>query len=65
MEELVENIDIFPDHLEAGIAGAPKVNVTLREAGLRGGLPSRPVGGRTRIPMDHIRGMLALAVTVA
>lgn len=29
VEELVENVAIFPDHLEVSIAGAPKMNVTL------------------------------------
>ena len=47
VEELVENIAIFPDHLEVSITGAPKMNVTLQEVGLTGGLPSRGVGGGT------------------
>jgi hypothetical protein len=34
VEELVEKIAIFPDHLEVTIAGAPRLNVTLSEVGL-------------------------------
>ena len=55
IEDLVEAVTIFPDHLEVHVAGAPKLNVTLGEVGLRepgtrtsvseGGLePPRPCG---------------------
>lgn len=45
VEELVERVAMFPDHLEVTIAGAPKMNVTLREVGLTGGWSSIGVGG--------------------
>ena len=55
IEELVEAVVVFPDHLEVQVAGAPPLNVTLAEVGLRvggtesvvseGGLePPRPFG---------------------
>jgi len=48
--ELIEKITLFPDHLEVSIAGAPKMNVTLQEVGLRAGLQSRGVGGASATP---------------
>ena len=55
IEDLVDAVTIFPDHLEVHVAGAPTLVVTLREVGLRepgmrtsvseGGLePPRPCG---------------------
>jgi hypothetical protein len=35
IEELVEAVAFFPDHLEVTIAGAPKLNVGLSEVGLK------------------------------
>jgi len=35
VEELVECVAIFPDHLEVKIAGAPRLNVLLAEVGLK------------------------------
>ncbi|MHB8246232.1 MAG: hypothetical protein ACYDGN_12935 [Acidimicrobiales bacterium] len=43
VEELVERVAIFPDHLEVTIAGAPRLNVALAEVGL-GGRQSQIVG---------------------
>ena len=43
VEELVEKVAVFPDHLEVTIAGAPKLNVGLSEVGL-GGNQSQNVG---------------------
>src|ERR1039458_1371845 len=43
VEELVENVAVFPDHLEVTIAGAPRLNVGLAEVGL-GGKQSENVG---------------------
>lgn len=34
VEELVEKVAVFPDHLEVTIAGAPRLNVGLAEVGL-------------------------------
>jgi len=35
IEELVEGVKVFPDHLEVMIIGAPSLNVTLEEVGLQ------------------------------
>ncbi len=45
VEELIESVALFPDHLEVTITGVPKLNVTLPEVGLRETLSSRGVGG--------------------
>ena len=46
IENLVEWIKIFPDHLEVKVVGTPQVNVTLGEVGLK--LPENVgVGGGT------------------
>lgn len=42
VQELVEEVALFPDHLEVTVAGAPRLNVTLEEicvqnCGVRGG----------------------------
>ena len=34
MHELVEEVALFPDHLEVAVAGAPRLNVTLDEVGV-------------------------------
>jgi site-specific DNA recombinase len=49
VEELVEKVAVFPDHLEVTIAGAPRLNVGLAEVGL-GDKQSQNVGvgGPTR-----------------
>jgi hypothetical protein len=35
--DLLDEIAFFPDHLEVKVSGAPRMNVTLHEVGLRGG----------------------------
>ena len=45
VEQLVEKVAVFPDHLEAAIAGAPRLDVGLAEVGL-GGNQSQIVGVR-------------------
>ena len=50
VEELVERVAMFPDHLEVTIAGTPTMNVTLQEVGLTGGWSSRGVGGAIPVP---------------
>ena len=40
--DLLDGISFFPDHLEVKVAGAPRMKVTLQEAGLTGG--STPYG---------------------
>jgi hypothetical protein len=37
VEELLDVLAIFPDHLEVTVKGAPRLNVTLDEVGLTGG----------------------------
>lgn len=51
VEELLEAVAIFPDHLEVNVAGVPRLNVTLQEVGLKAGeWQSVGVGGETRTP---------------
>jgi site-specific DNA recombinase len=45
VEELVEAIAIFPDHLEVTVSGVPRLNVALDEVGLTGGWQFCGVGG--------------------
>jgi len=45
VHELLEEVALFPDHLEVAIAGAPRLNVTLEEVGVR----TNGVRGPTRI----------------
>jgi len=45
IEELVEAVTIFPDHLEVKVAGAPKLNVRLGEVGLKESATSGVGGG--------------------
>jgi hypothetical protein len=45
VEELVEVIAIFPDHLEVTVSGVPRLNVALDEVGLTGGWQFCGVGG--------------------
>jgi len=35
VDELVEEVAVFPDHLEVKVVGAPRINVTLGEVGLK------------------------------
>jgi site-specific DNA recombinase len=35
VQELLESVTVFPDHLEVTVAGAPPVNVLYREVGLK------------------------------
>jgi hypothetical protein len=37
VEELLDVLALFPDHLEVTVKGAPRLNVTLDEVGLKGG----------------------------
>jgi DNA invertase Pin-like site-specific DNA recombinase len=45
VEELIDAVVIFPDHLEVGVSGVPRLNVLLREVGLREDLSNVGVGG--------------------
>ena len=45
VDELLEDLSIFPDHLEVGISGAPRINVLFSEVGLRDSGNARVGGG--------------------
>jgi site-specific DNA recombinase len=45
VEELLESVALYPDHLEVTVSGVPRLNVTLEEVGLSGGWQFRGVGG--------------------
>ena len=45
VEELLDSVAMYPDHLEVTVSGAPRLNVTLEEVGLTGGWQFRGVGG--------------------
>ena len=45
VEELVEHVAVFPDHLEVTVHGAPRLNVLLSEVGLVESQNSRVGGG--------------------
>lgn len=44
-EELVDAVSVFPDHLEATVAGAPSLNVLYSEVGLKESETVRVGGG--------------------
>jgi hypothetical protein len=37
VEELLESVTMYPDHLEVTVSGVPRLKVTLEEVGLTGG----------------------------
>jgi Recombinase zinc beta ribbon domain len=45
VEELLESVAMYPDHLEVTVSGVPRLNVGLEEVGLTGGWQFRGVGG--------------------
>jgi site-specific DNA recombinase len=45
VEELLESVAMYPDHLEVTVSGVPRLNVALEEVGLTGGWHFRGVGG--------------------
>jgi site-specific DNA recombinase len=45
VEELLESVAMYPDHLEVTVSGVPRLNVTLEEVGLTGGWQFSGVGG--------------------
>ena len=59
VEELIEAIASFPDHLQVTVAGTPPLNVTLAEVGMRQ-LQIGGVEGGTFPPMTR-ETMLDLA----
>lgn len=52
IEELVEAVAIFPDHLKVKVAGAPKINVLLGGVGLKESADVR-VGGASCTLTPH------------
>ena len=44
IEELLDSLEVLPDHLVVGVHGAPKLNVALAEVGLGNGRDSVNVG---------------------
>ncbi len=51
IEELVDSVTVFPDHLEVKVGGAPPLNVLYSEVGLKESENVRVGGGtRTRGP---------------
>jgi len=51
VEELIEAVVVFPDHLEVRVIGAPALNITLREVGLREGGTTSCVSERGLEPL--------------
>jgi site-specific DNA recombinase len=49
VEEMVEQVSMYPDHLEVVVAGAPPLTVTLEEVGLQG-MQTVGASGGTRTP---------------
>lgn len=45
VKELVKDVTVFPDHLEVSVDGAPRLNVSLEEVGLKSQLRACGVGG--------------------
>ena len=35
LDELLESVTVYPDHLEVNVAGTPPLNVTYQEVGLK------------------------------
>src|ERR1039458_774650 len=64
VEELVEKVAVFPDHLEVTIAGAPRLNVGLAEVGL-GGKQSENVGvGGPTCTISYYRSLAPEPTTI-
>jgi hypothetical protein len=62
LDELLDRIVVFPDHLEVAVHGAPKLNVLLGEIGLAESQNSRVGGGtRTLTPRAPAAGHFAIA----
>lgn len=47
LDEFVGQVNVFADHLEVEVRGAPKLNVALHEVGLRKAVETDGVGGGT------------------
>lgn len=51
--DLLDEIAIYPDHLEIKVSGSPRMNVTLQEVGLKPGSGFQGVGERSLDESDH------------
>lgn len=51
VEEMLNEVVLFPDHLEVEVAGAPRLNVLLEEVGL-----GKPRGRPKMVPIVSVRG---------
>jgi len=47
LNELLDAVFFFPDHLEVSVAAAPRLNIALSEVGMKG-VSTVGVGGGTR-----------------
>jgi hypothetical protein len=47
LDEFVPHINVYADHLEVEIRGAPKLSVALHEVGLHSSVENTGVGGGT------------------
>ena len=47
LDEFVGQVNVFSDHLEVEVRGAPKLNVALHEVGLQRAVETAGVGGGT------------------
>ena len=63
IEDLLEGVDVFPDHFEVRVAGVPRLNVLLEEVGLHQKVQFCGVGESTRTLCTPVvlRGELGLA----
>ena len=61
IDELLDRIIVYPDHLEVVVHGVPKMNVLLSEVGLAESQNAR-VGGASRpLRTPTLRAQLSLA----
>ena len=51
VQELLEELALYPDHLELTVAGAPRLDATLEEVGVQ----SYSAPGGTRTPNRFLR----------
>jgi hypothetical protein len=64
IDELLDFVTVFPDHLEVTVGGAPPLNVLYGEVGLKESETVRVGGGtaplRTRIQLGPLNSFLAV-----
>jgi site-specific DNA recombinase len=57
--DLLDEITIYPDHLEVKVSGAPRMNVTLQEVGLTAGSAFQRVGEAFRLATTRSAALVA------